>query len=192
MPSLLSHSKIALLLLVAALAAAPARAQSTEPAVEYRVKAAYLYNFTKFVDWPPAAFNDAAAPFVVAVVDRDGAAAAIITDALRDKTTPAGRRIEVRHLRELSTAAATACHQIFVTRSAGLEVAQIRAAIGTAPVLLVGETEAFAQEGGIVGFVRMGDAVRCDVNLAGAQRAGIKLSGRLASVARLVHENTHR
>jgi hypothetical protein len=38
----------------------------------------------------------------------------------------------------------------------------------------------------------MGDAVRCDVNLAGAQRAGIKLSGRLASVARLVHENTHR
>ncbi|HEX2100105.1 MAG TPA: YfiR family protein [Candidatus Synoicihabitans sp.] len=165
-----------------------ARAQSPTSAIEYRVKAAYLYNFTKFIEWPPPAAADDGRPFVLGVVDSVGTAAEAIQEALRGKRTPGGRIIEVRRLASLSGLAD--CHQIFVTRNSGITAEAVRAAANGSPVLVVGETEDFAARGGTIGLVASGDAVRCEVNLAGAGRAGLKLSGRLASVARLVRETS--
>lgn len=170
-----------------ALSAPVARAQSIDPAVEYRLKAAYLYNFTKFIEWPPPAFSGPDSPFVVGVIDPEGAAAAIIADTLRGKLTAGGRTLEVRRFDAFGPGAID-CHQLFLTRAASLDPAAIRAAVGKTPILVVGETDGFAEQGGIIGFVVSGDAVRCEINLAGAERAGVKLSGRLASVARLVRE----
>ena len=164
-----------------------ARAQPIDPTVEYRIKAAYLFNFTKFVDWPPSAYPAAGSPFVVGVVDPSGATTAIIAATLHGKTAPDGRAIEVRRFPSLNAEIAM-CHQLFITRASGIDPVVASAALANAPVLLVGETDGFAEQGGVIGFVVLGDSVHCDVNLAGAQRAGVKLSGRLGSVARLVRE----
>ena len=168
-----------------------ARAQPIDPAVEYRIKAAYLFNFTKFVDWPPTAYAAAGSPFVIGVVDPVGTTAAIVASTLQGKTTPDGRTIEVRRFLSLTAEIAT-CQQLFITRASGIDPISASTALANAPVLLVGETEGFAEQGGVIGFVLSGDSVHCDVNLAGAQRAGVKLSGRLGSVARLVRETRRK
>jgi hypothetical protein len=162
-----------------------ARAAVSDPTVEYRLKAAYLYNFTKFVEWPTDAV--ARTPFLVGVIDPEGTAARIIAETLGGKSTADGRPIIVRRFEALSDEIA-GCHQLFLTRAAGITPADARAFISATSILLIGETDSFAQQGGVIGLVVSGDSVRCEVNLAGAQRAGVKLSGRLASVSRLVRE----
>ena len=186
---LLSHLRAVVLglLACAGLASlAPSARASTDATAEYRVKAAYLYNFTKFVEWPADRAREV--PFVVGVIDPAGAAAKTIAETLRGKSTPDGRPIEVRTFATLGPAIA-ACHQLFLTKKSGFTPAAVRAVVGdSAAVLIIGETEGFAENGGIINLLASGDAVRCEVNLAGASRAGVKLSGRLASVARLVRE----
>lgn len=171
-----------------ALLVSTARPATNDVGLEYRIKAAYLYNFTKFIEWPPPPPAAAAEPFVLGVVDPDGFAFNVISESLRGKTGANGRAIAVRRLTALD-ASALACNQIFITRASGLDSAQIRKALDGLPIVVVGETAGFAEQGGVIGFVLTGDAVHCEINLAGAQRAGVKLSGRLASVARLVREN---
>ena len=164
------------------------RGATNDVGLEYRIKAAYLYNFTKFIEWPPPPPSMAEAPFVLGVLDPNGFAFNIISESLRGKSGANGRAIVVRRLTTLDQAALT-CNQIFITRASGIDAAQVRKVLDGLPIVVVGETAGFAEQGGVIGFVLTGDAVHCEVNLAGAQRAGVKLSGRLASVARLVHEN---
>jgi hypothetical protein len=164
------------------------RAATNDVGLEYRIKAAYLYNFTKFIEWPPPPPAAAEKPFVLGVLDPDGLAFNVISESLRGKTGVNGRAIVVRRLSILDQSA-TSCNQIFITRASGVDVARVRKVLDGLPIVVVGETAGFAEQGGVIGFVLTGDAVHCEINLAGAQRAGVKLSGRLASVARLVHEN---
>lgn len=178
---------VGVLILIAALCAV-SHAATNDVGLEYRIKAAYLYNFTKFIEWPPAPAEEADKPFVLGVADPDGFAFNIISESLRGKSSANGRAIVVRRLTSLDGDALT-CNQIFITRASGIDAAQARKVLEGLPIVLVGETSGFAEQGGVIGFVLTGDAVHCEVNLAGAQRAGVKLSGRLASVARLVHEN---
>jgi hypothetical protein len=160
-------------------------------AVEYRVKAAYLYNFTKFVEWPPDVFGHGSSPFVIGVLDPEGRAASAIAEALAGKTTGSGRPLEVRVLSSLHDGAAE-CHQIFVTRAAGITPDQVQGQLALRGILLVGEADGFAARGGAIGLVLSGDAVRCEINLAAAERSGLRLSGRLASVSRIVRELPRR
>ncbi|HEU5080808.1 MAG TPA: YfiR family protein [Opitutaceae bacterium] len=188
----LLHSLCFVVFCAALMAFAPAaRAEGVDRAVEYRIKAAYLFNFTKFIDWPPAAYAGPDTKFVIGVIDPAGSAADVVQETLRNKVTPSGRPIEVRRFTALTPEVAD-CHQLFVTRASGITPTAVRSVVGDAPVLVIGETDGFAEQGGVIGFVVSGDGVHCDVNLAGAQRAGVKLSGRFASVARLVRENIRR
>jgi hypothetical protein len=161
---------------------------SADAALEYRIKSAYLFNFTKFVDWPPVAFAAADARFTIGVLTGDAGAPTglAIANALNGKLS-GPRVIEVR-LFEHASPDLQACHLVFVTRAARQELAAVRAALATRPILLVGESEGFAQHGGTINLAVTGDTVRCEINLRQAERTGLKLSGRLASVARLVRE----
>ncbi|HEY9153674.1 MAG TPA: YfiR family protein [Opitutaceae bacterium] len=180
------HRVVALLMLIAFFCSI-SRGSTNDVGLEYRIKAAYLYNFTKFIEWPPPPPATAEKPFVLGVLDPEGTAYTVISESLRGKTGVNGRAIAVRRLAALDETA-TSCNQIFITRASGMDVAQVRKVLDGLPIVVVGETVGFAEQGGVIGFVLTGDAVHCEINLAGAQRAGVKLSGRLASVARLVHE----
>lgn len=163
-----------------ALPASPAVAAGSPdaaPRLEYQVKAGYLYNFLRFTEWP-AACLPAGAPYRIGVVD-DEATTKIIADSLNDKQIN-DRRIQVVTLPLDGTT--MGCHLIFVPRTRQFTITQTP----PPPILLVGESDSFAAESGMIGFVTRGYNIRFQVNLAATQRSGLKLSGRLASLAEIV------
>ncbi len=150
---------------------------------EVDVKAAFLYNFPKFVAWPaPQAPTE---PFRLCVVG---------DDALRESVerTIAGEKINGRPLesRVPSTPEeARACHMLFVGHPDADRGSRLLAAVRDLPVLTVSDSTDFARHGGGIEFVREKNRLRFDVNVPGAERAGIKVSSRLLKVARQVHES---
>lgn len=178
-------ARVSLILSGFLLAGLTLRAQEGDNTVEYRIKAAFLYNFTKFVDWPPAAYREDHAPFVIAVVAREPKAAAIIEEVLRNKKTLSGRAIVVVAMGE-SDPIPVGCQLLYLGESAVEEWTRLRRQIADRPVLVVGETKGFAQHGGTINFVVAGDAVHIEINPKRAERVGLKVSGSLASVAQLV------
>lgn len=168
------------LLLGTSAQAAPASRQ-----LDYQLKAGYLYNFAKYVEWPPPPLSDQST-FRVGVVG-DAKAFEVIAETLRGKTV-GDHSVEVVLLKPED--AGDTCRVIFIPRSAGISPAEFRARQPNAAVLLVGEKEGFAAEGGDIGFIPRGDNLRYQVNLAAAQSVGLRLSARLASLAEIVRSST--
>ena len=159
-------------------------ARTAQASLEYEVKAAFLYNFAKFVEWPDNAFSTEDAPIVFCIVGAnpfDGALERVISDR-----TAHGRRILVR---ETAEPAPGSCHLVFVAGSEDGRVAQVvqstQSAQG-APVLTVGESEAFNDAGGMIRLVVEEGGVRFDINAAIAEHAGLKFSSQLLKLARNV------
>ncbi len=163
------------------LAAAPSDNLSAEVVMEYQLKAAFLLNFLKFTEWPPNALPEKA-PLRIAVL-ANPSVHSIITNALNGKSVNT-HAIEVIALGQSNNL--QDCHLLFVPRGDDLSPATLRKQLGTAPVLLVGETDQFAPAGGIIGFVTRGANIRFQVNLVQAQACHLKLSARLASLAEIV------
>jgi hypothetical protein len=158
----------------------PVRAES-----EYDVKAAYLYKFTKFVEWPGAAFASAEAPFVIGVVGRDPFAGEL--ERLIEGNTTGARRIEVRHFSGSDLEAVRECQMVFVSASEQRRFSNILAAVQGRPVLVVGESEGFAGAGGMLGFAMRQKRVGIEVNSAAARQARLKISSQLLNIARIVN-----
>lgn len=178
---------LALALICLGWTSAVCAAPSESVGLEYRIKAAFLYNFIKFVEWPPASFAGDRAPFIIGILDETTQCVSVVTEVLARKTTPSGRPIEVRLLSG-SDEQLFQCHLLFVSRTAKANWPDTLKKVAGRPVLLVGERDGFAQHGGMMNLLVNGDAVRCEVNLRRAQRASLKLSGRLVNVARLVRD----
>lgn len=169
------------MLLSALLHLSAASGQETSSS-EYAVKAAFLYHFAQFVEWPATAFRDANGPFVYCTVGVDPFRGAL-DSALKGKAV-AGRGFEVRHLKQ--TQEAHGCHLVFMGEDLKREVGQAAAALRGSPVLLVGESEGFVDDGGMVGFLLEDNKVRFEVNLEATERAGLKLSAKLLALAKTV------
>lgn len=153
----------------------PAAAQE---ATENQVKAAYLFNFTKFVRWPAAA--TAPDQFRICVIGDQSFAASL-------DTIIKGEAVDGRPLVRLeprSIEAARSCQILFIGSGARERGARYLDAVRNAPVLTVGDTSTFLHEGGTIRFVRTGDRLRFDVNLPAANRAGLEISSKLLRVAR--------
>jgi hypothetical protein len=150
---------------------------------EYKVKAGFLYNFAKFVEWPKNTFPTADSPLRIGVFE-DDAAAPILQGALANKVAN-GRPIDLKLL-PTTNALPADCHVLFLSRSKEDRIDQIITHARGRPILTIGEVEQFAQRGGIINFVRKGDAFRFEVNLEMAEQAGLKISANLASMATIV------
>lgn len=150
-------------------------------ASEYQVKAAFLYNFTKFVEWPPAAFEDERATFRVCIVGGNP-----FGESLEEVI--AGQEVEGRKLTLLRAddlADPTGCHLLFLGRSERQRTAEVLAAVREANVLTVGEAEGFLEQGGVINFKLDNGKVRFEINPAAAERAGLKMSSKLLRLATL-------
>jgi len=166
-------------LLVAGLSGArPASAGS----LEYRVKAAFLYNFARFVEWPAQAFDGPEAPYAICILGQDPYGEDL--DAAAGANTVQGRRIVVRRLSDAKVA--TDCHILFISTSERRRVPAIIEALGSAPVLTVGEDEAFTRLGGCIRFFLLENKVRLEVNLPAAERARLRVSSKLLNLARVL------
>lgn len=151
---------------------------------EATVKAAYLLNFAKLVDWPASAFPNGQA-LVVGVVGHEPVGDEIL------RTLPGasahGHRIEVRRVAAGDMAALRACHVLFVPASERGE--GIVAAVQGRPILTVGDAEDFVRRGGALGYVKEGDNVKFEANPKTASRNGLTVSAKLLRVARSVIQN---
>ena len=172
-----------LLGLALVLVAAPGPLALAEPqgVEEYKVKAAFLYNFTKFVEWPDSAFRDPSAPFVVAVLGDDPFGDAL--DVLKGKTAQ-GRPIVVR--RAASLDALGRFHLLFVATSEKSRLESVLPAAEAMHALTVGDAPGFRSQGGIIQLVRDGDRIGFEVNPDASRRAGLKISSKLLGLARAV------
>jgi hypothetical protein len=170
--------------LIAVVLCSLAAGTQAQSATEYQVKAAYLYNFAKFVEWPPSRFANASAPLQICIFGRDP-----FGDGLRTQTADKavnGRKLEVDAIADLQHA--RTCHILFISSSVAIPVKQIVEALRGANVLTVGDTKGFAEQGGMISFGLEDDRVQFEVNRKAAEQAGLKISSKLLSVAKLVIE----
>ncbi len=150
---------------------------------EYAIKAAYLYQFGRYVQWPPDSFADSRAPLVIGILGR--APFGDILDEIARNKHVEGRPIVIR--RFASMADYKPCHILFVTAS--VDEAEATAAISMAkkaPVLLVGEEPGFIQEGGLVNFFMDGNRIRFEINAEAARHERLKISSKLLNLAKIV------
>ena len=166
-------------LLAAALCASAAAGDSlADTAADHEVKAAFLLNFTRFVEWPATAFGSAQAPFVIGVVG-GGEVERTLAAVTRDRMVN-GRPFEVRRVDARS---AKLCQVVFIPDSEMDRAGGVMAAVAQAPVLLVGESEGFTERGGVVNFVVRDRRVRFEIDPAIAAGNGLKISARLLQLA---------
>ena len=145
------------------------------------VKAAFLYNFARFIEWPDAVFNAPQSPFVIGVLGEDPFGGALGEIVGHEKG--GGRRIEIRRWGQAHEVAG--CHLLFVNPDLPDRLTVLRS-LPAEGLLTVGDGEGFVESGGIIGLIVEQNRVRFEVNLAGAERAGLVLSSKLLNLAREV------
>lgn len=148
-------------------------------ALEHEVKAAFLFKFLSFVEWPRAALGEAGAPLVVGVAGAEDAAAAL-------EEMSAGRRIEdrpveVRRIREGESVAGL--HALFIARGGTARLRELARGAPASPLLVVCEWDGALEQGAVINFVPRDGRVRFEVALDHAERRALRLSSRMLAVA---------
>ncbi|MFZ0797083.1 MAG: YfiR family protein [Terriglobales bacterium] len=151
---------------------------------EYQIKAAFLYNFAKFVEWPPSGFSDASAPLRICVLGQDPFGQEL-RDITNDKSIN-GHKLQVDQVADLQMA--RTCHILFIASSEKAQLKRILESLRGTDALTVGDTKGFVEQGGMINFVLEDNRVRFEVNLKAAEQARLKVSAKLLNVARNVIE----
>ncbi len=156
-------------------------AAAEEPTREYRIKAAFIYNFAKFTRWPAGSFSDGEASLDFCIYGEDPFGGAF--DSIAGKTIR-GRRVAVRRIPAIEASAG--CHLLFISASEAERLTGILAAVGDRPVLTVADMPDFARAGGIINLkTNEEDRLRFEINAGTARRVGLKLSSKLLSLAEI-------
>ena len=156
---------------------------------EYQVKAAFLFNFTKFVEWPDGSFDAPQAPIVVGIIGDDP-----FGDDLERMI--AGQKVQGRSLmirRERWGDDLRRCQVLFVSASEHEHRSRILGSVQSAGVLTVSDMEGFAEAGGVIEFVIEQNRVRFIVNLDAATQGRLRVSAKLLALARVIgHSQAER
>jgi hypothetical protein len=160
----------------------PAAWAQPAPAEENAVKAAFVYNFAKYTDWPDDLWNKSATLRVCTGGERGGFSQAVA--ALESKPPVRGKAIEARLLSRPEDAAG--CHILVI--AGRTKMADWTRGVRLAPVLTIGDGEGFAAGGGHIGLYAEGEKLKFEINQEAAQRSGLKLSSQLLKLARLVKD----
>jgi hypothetical protein len=151
-------------------------ASSAEQMSEYSVKAVFLYNFTKFTQWPQSGQSTA---FELCVMGADPFGDALAT--IEGKQAQ-GRELHVK--RNVSLEEAKTCQVLFINEPEQSRLGTLLRRLEKVPVLTVGDTDGFAEAGGMIGLLMDDNRVQFEVNLKAVDKAGIKISSQLLKLAR--------
>lgn len=151
---------------------------------EYHVKAAFLFNFAKFVEWPTQTFKTAADPIVICVLGQNPFGNAL-EETIRGKSV-GGRTFSVREISD--TQRPWGCQILFVNSSEGKQFRSVIGRIKGAGVLSVGEAEGFTADGGVINLRVERGNVRLEINVAAAEYTEIHISSKLLSLAQIVRK----
>jgi len=147
---------------------------------EYQLKAAFLFNFAKFVEWPAEAFRKRDSALVIGVLG-DNPFDSDLERTVQNKTIN-GHPFTVRQLKALPEV--KSCHILFISKSERRRLPEIMTALDAANVLTVSEVDHFLQAGGMVNFVMEGNKVRFEINDEAAKRASLRISSKLLNLAK--------
>ena len=167
----------------ALLACAPAVGQGGAVlSLERKVKAAFLYKFLGYAEFPASAMGEAGTPLVIGLAD--AAELAVELTRIVSARTVGAHPITVRVLREQE--APSGVHLLFVGGTDSVRVGNVLRSVAPAPVLLVTEAEDGLRQGSVINFRIVDERVRFDVSLVAAEKNSVKLSSRLLTVANQV------
>ena len=156
-------------------------ASTIQEDLEYKVKAAYLYNFIKFVDWPSESMENTDLPIRICVLGKNPFGD--LLSPLEEKR--AKDRPLVLESRD-GVEEAGDCHVLFISSSESRYLPRLIKRIGKKSILTVGEMKGFAEQGGIIGFVIRDGKVRLEINHKSAKQAGLEVSAKLLEIATIV------
>lgn len=148
---------------------------------EYAIKAAYLYNFAKFVEWPPGAFPTSDSPLVICIAGENPFGTALA--ALQ------GKSVESRPVKVLDLPTVTGldqCNVVFFGRAEQGRFKTVLAKLARLPILTVSDISDFAQAGGMIGLFEAEQRIRFSINITAARQANLKLSSQLLKLATIV------
>jgi hypothetical protein len=158
------------------LSASTLRAQ-TQPS-EYQIKAAFIFNFAKFVEWPTNALPEANSPMVIGVLG-ENPFGDNLEKTMRNKTVE-DHPLLIKHFQSASDASKS--HVLFISNSEKEKLPEVLKALEGSSVLTVGEMDGFSERGGMISFVIEGTKIRFRINNDAATRAGLKISSKLLSL----------
>jgi hypothetical protein len=147
---------------------------------EFQVKAAFVYNFIKFVQWPPESFVTTSSPISICVFGRDPLEEALYS--LEGKSAQ-GRGLSVRRISGLGEA--DRCQVLYLGRSEREMVGNILKGLKVG-MLTIGDMQPFADSGGMINFVMVDNRVSFEINVEAAEKARLKISSQLLRLARIV------
>jgi hypothetical protein len=171
---------MALLLIVLASGLPKALAQGAKPG-EYDIKAAFLYNFLKYVEFPAQAFPAGSSTLTIGVLGKDPFGDSL--NSLKSKTIQ-GRTLVIKRYTDIKDIGDA--NVLFISTSEKGRLKSILEMLKNAPVLTVGETSGFAKNGGMINFTSENNYVRFEVNPDAAERARLKISSQLLRLAKVV------
>ena len=192
---------VILTFLLILLCPAPVLLGDTEQSREYQLKAAFLYNFIKFADWPAERIPDNNEPIILGIIGKDPFGKAF--EPIKDKLVKSKKVVVKRFkpLQQLKDAAGDdkaqmqkhidglkKCHVLFVCSSEKKSLKEIITLIKNHPVLTVGETQGFLEAGGITNFLMEENKVRFEVSVVAAKQAKLKIRSQLLRLAKRVVE----
>jgi len=166
----------ALLMMLTSLVSAGVSGQSID---EYQVKAAFLYNFAKFVEWPSELMENSHEPITICVLGQNPFGKSL-ANVVNSKTI-SGHPILIRMIAAIRPG--ESCHVLFISGSERKRLPAILEAVRTASILTVGEGEGFAGEGGMIGFRLDDGKVRFEINLLAAEQQKLRISSKLLNLA---------
>jgi YfiR/HmsC-like len=169
-------------LLLASLTAGLISQASAQEFSEYQVKAAFLYNFTKFVDWPPQPAGDPRKTFTICVLGDDPFRGDL--EKIVEGKSLNGRAMAIRHISKVEDA--SGCQIAFISYSEKDRLRSILNALRGSGVLTVGDIEGFAEMGGVINFTLVNNHVHFEVNLDAAKAQRLNISSRLLRLAQIV------
>lgn len=155
---------------------------------EYQVKAAFLYNFAKFVEWPPGVFKTAKDPILICVLGHNPFGNAL-EEAIRGKSI-AGRSLASRQVSD--TESAGACQILFVGSADGKHFRSLLDSLKSMGILTVGEAPGFATDGGVINFKLDDGRVHFEINVDAAEQEQLHISAKLLSLAQIVKSDKSR
>jgi YfiR/HmsC-like len=159
-----------------------AAAQASAPSREYQVKAAFLFNFAQFVDWPPAAFAEDSAPLAICVLG-DDPFGSFLDDIVRGEQVNS-RRLTVRRFR--ATEGMKGCQVLFVSRSESRNLEKTLALAKGMDALTVSDADDFAARGGMIQLKTESGKIRIKINVNAAKASSLVISSKLLRSAEIV------
>jgi hypothetical protein len=157
-------------------------ASGAEAPTEYQVKAVFVYNFSRFVEWPPQAFSAPDEPFVIGILGGDPFGARL-DEAVR------GERIDQHPLlvrRVRNVAEIGDCRILYIDRSENAQLPQILAALDHRSTLTVSDLDGSSQRGVMIQFTTENNRIRLRINVESARASGLTISSKLLRSADIV------